>query len=365
MKKTISVLLAITLTICILVSCSPASGSGNSTAASGGQVTVNFLNWGDYIDPTVIPLFEEENPDVKINMTTAPSNEEMYVSASTEGTQIDVVLPSEYMIQRMMQENMLAELDTSSMENYQYVKEFAQANCGYDPNCTYSMPYSWGTFGIIYNTEIVTEEEIGWDILFDEKYKGQILMYDSIRDSLGVALIELGYSLNSRDEAEISAAGSLLVDQKPLVLAYGTDDLRMTMSSSDAAIPNSAAMAVMYAGDAVYTMQDNDKLEYVIPQEGANIFVDALCILETSDVKEEAQRFIDFMMRPDIAALNAEYTGYSTPEDAALEYIDEEILQNYAFNPDKEDLVNCEYYEHLDQEVLKLYEAAWMQVKMA
>ncbi len=356
MKK-ITLVLAITMiAMAFLGGC--ASSGGANASGSGGKTVVNFLNWGDYIDPDVIPSFEAENPDIKINMTTVDSNEAMYVTTSTEGSQIDVVLPSEYMIQRMMQEDMLAEMDTASMENYQYVEDFTQRTCDYDPEGKYSLPYSWGTFGLIYN-ETMAQDVDSWDALFDPQYSGKILMYDSMRDSLGVGLIKLGYSLNSESQAEIDAAADLLIEQKPLVLAYGTDDLRMSM------VNGSAALAVMYAGDAAYSMQDNPDLRYVIPKEGANIFVDAMCILKTTDVYDEALRFVDYMLKPEIAAKNAEYTGYSTPEEAALEYISAEMKDNYAFNPPAEDLVICEYYKHLDQDVLKLYEEAWLRVKAA
>lgn len=353
MKK-IAIVLAILMFVASLAGCSQANPS------SGGKTVVNFLNWGDYIDPDVIPMFEEEHPDIKINLTTTDSNEAMYMTTSTEGSQIDVIIPSEYMIQRMMQEDMLAELDHSKLENLQYVEGFAQSNCDYDPDCNYSLPYSWGTFGILYNTTMVEGPVDSWDILFDEKYANQILMYDSMRDSLGVGLIRNGNSLNSTDKGEIDAAADMLIDQKPLVLAYGTDDLRMSM------VNGSAALAVMYAGDAAFSMVDNEDLAYAIPKEGANIFVDAMCILKTTDVYDEALQFLDFMMRPDIAAKNAEYTGYSTPEDAALEYLsDPSILENNAFNPSKEEIVNTDYYQHLDQDALKLYEDAWMRVKAA
>jgi len=347
MKKTLILILSSALAALMLMGC------------GGAKTTVNFLNWGDYIDPDVIPLFEEENPDIKINMTTVDSNEAMYVATSTEGSKIDVVLPSEYMIQRMMAEDMLAEIDTSKMENFQYVKDFAASTCDYDPDCKYSLPYSWGTFGILYNSTMVDEPVESWDILFDEKYSGKVLMYDSMRDSLGVGLIMQGHSLNSDDQAEIDSAADLLIGQKPMVLAYGTDELRMSM------VNGSAALAVMYAGDAAYSMADNEDLRYAIPKEGANIFVDALCILKNTGNYDAALRFVDFMMRPDIAAKNAEYTGYSTPEDAALEFVDPEMMDNNAFNPPKEDLVNCEYYTHLDKDVLKMYEDAWVRVKTA
>jgi spermidine/putrescine transport system substrate-binding protein len=342
------------LTLCALLAVAPAAGCGRA-----GQTTVNFLNWGDYIDPDVIPLFEKEHPDIKINLTTVESNEAMYVATSTEGSQIDVIIPSEYMIQRMMLEDMLAALDISKMENVRYVQDFAAATCDYDPVCNYSAPYAWGTFGILYNETMVDGPVNSWDILFDEAYAGKVLMYDSMRDSLGVALIRQGSSINSKDKAEIDAAADMLIAQKPMVLGYGTEDLRMSMASG------SAALAVTYAGDAVYSMADSPDLRYVIPQEGANIFVDSLCILKNTAHYDAALQFVDFMLRPDIAAKNAAYTGYSTPEDAALEYLDEEIMANTAFNPPAGDLVNCEYYEHLEPEVLKLYEEAWVRVKTA
>ncbi len=351
MKKVLCFLLICAMLTAVAAGCA-------STETADGRTIVHFLNWGDYIDPEVIPMFEEENPDIKVNMTTVPSNEEMYVIATTEGTQIDVVVPSEYMIQRLMLEDRLAEIDHSKMENYQYIEDFVKT-CSYDPEGRYSLPYTWGTFGLLYNIEMTGGEIDSWDALFDPRYKGQILMYDSIRDSVGLALIKLGYSINTQNQQELNEAAALLVEQKPLVLAYGTDDLRMTMTNG------SAALAPMYAGDAAYSMADNEDLRYVVPKEGANIFVDGMCILKTTDAYDASLRFLDFMMRPDIAAINAEYTGYSTPEDAALELVDPEMLENYAFNPPKEDLEKCEYYEHLDKSILRLYEDAWMKVKIA
>lgn len=359
MKKVCFAALALLITL-MFAGCSGGTDvESKEPEAASSTTTVNFLNWGDYIDPDVIPQFEEENPDIKINMTTVDSNEAMYAIVSTEGSQINMMIPSEYMLQRMMEEDMLAEIDTSALENFKHVEDFTKTTCAYDPEGRYSLPYSWGTFGILYNDSMVEGEITGWGDLFDEKYKGKVLMYDSMRDSLGVALLELGYSLNSTDEAEINEAADLLIEQKPLVMAYGTDDLRMSM------VNGSAALCVMYAGDAAYSMQDNEDLKYMIPQNGANIFVDAMCVMSNTEGEtyDKTLRFIDFMLSPEIAAKNAEYTGYSTPEDAALEYISQEMLDNYAFNPDKPDLENCEYYEHIDKGALKLYEEAWMRVK--
>lgn len=345
--------------VLLLLLCLLTAGCGDGSRNAAGQTVVHLLNWGDYIDPEVLRLFEAENPDIALNMTTTDSNEAMYVTTATEGSQIDVIIPSEYMLQRMMQEDMLAELDHALLPNYRYVAEFTERVCTYDPDGRYSVPYSWGTFGILYNEDMVEGEIDSWDDLFDPKYAGQILMYDSIRDSLGVAFIKLGYDLNTRNADEIQEAADLLISQKPIVLAYGTDDLRISMSNG------SAALATMYAGDAVYAMQDNDSLRYVVPKEGANIFVDGMAVLKTTDVYDEALRFINFMLRPDISAMNAAYTGYSTPETAAESYLDEDILANNAFHPDESELENTDYYVPLSRETMKQYEYAWLEVKAA
>lgn len=350
------------IALCVLLAAVPAAACAGPSSTASGQSIVRVLNWGDYIDPSVIGLFEEENPDIKLSMTTTDSNEAMYVTASTEGTQIDVVIPSEYMIQRMMNEQMLAPLDHALLPNYSYVAEFTKTMCGYDPEGEYSVPYAWGTFGILYNADLVNEAPDSWEVLFDPEYAGSILMYDSIRDSIGTALLRLGYSINTTDPEEIAEASQMLIDQKPLVLAYGTDDLRMSMANG------SAALSVMYAGDAVYAMEDNDSLQYVIPKEGANIFVDSFAVLASTDVYDESLRFINFMLRPDIAALNATYTGYSSPEPAAVELIAEdapELMDNPAFVPDPESLVACQYYVPLSREDMKKYELAWLEVKVA
>lgn len=359
MKKTVKFLGLFLSALCVSVLLCACGGI--STTASGQKI-VRVLNWGDYMDPRVVGLFEEENPDIKLSMTTTDSNEAMYVTVATEGTQVDVVIPSEYMIQRMMKEKMLAPLDHELLPNYKYVEQFVRDTCSYDPGGEYSVPYAWGTFGILYNRSMIDEAPDSWADIFDPRYAGSILMYDSIRDSIGTALLRLGYSINTTDPDQLAEASQMLIDQKPLVLAYGTDDLRMSMTNG------SAAISVMYAGDAVYAMEDNDDLEYVIPKEGANIFVDSFAVLASTDVYDEALRFINFMLRPDIAAMNAVYTGYSTPEPAALSYIEEEapeLLENNAFLPDDAELADCQYYVPLSREDMKMYEIAWLEVKVA
>jgi len=348
-------LIALTLIFVFsLFSCS-AQTEDVQTVSSGKKV-INFLNWGDYIDTDTIAMFEDENPDIEVRLTTVPSNEEMYIVSTTPGSQIDVIIPSEYMTQKMIAEDKLAKIDTSRMENYKYVEDYA-TTYSYEGSLEYSIPYMWGTLGILYNTSMVDEEVDSWSILWDEKYKGEIFMYDSIRDTIGVALKYLGYSMNSTDEKELDEAAELLIKQKPLVLAYGTDELRMSM------VNGSGAMAVVYAGDAVYSMYDNEDLDYVIPKEGSNIFVDNFCIMKSTDVYDEALRFIDFMCRPDISAMNSEYNGYSCPVTGYEEYIeDTSLLEMNAYNPDKDSLTNLEYFKDISDH-MHLYEDVWIKIK--
>ncbi len=329
--------------------------SATSCAGGSQKTVVQFLNWGDYIDSSVIEEFQNENPDIQINMTTVPSNEEMYIVATTKGSDVDVIVPSEYMVERLAAEDRLAAIDTAKMENYKYVEDFMNKYL-FDGSKEYTVPYAWGTFGILYNSKMVSGPVDSWGALWDEQYKGKILMYDSIRDTMGVALKYLGYSMNSRDESQLGEAADLLIQQKPLVLAYGTDDIRMSM------INNSAALATVYAGDAIYCMADNPDLKYVLPKEGANIFVDNLCIMKDTDVYDAALKFIDFLCKPEIAAKNSAYTGYSTPEKDALPFMDGSLTENNAYNPSDEELSNVEFYQYLGED-LHLYEDAWMKVK--
>jgi spermidine/putrescine transport system substrate-binding protein len=345
LKKVIGILLIVS----VLFSAAACAGGG------GGKTVVQFLNWGDYIDMDVIARFESENPDIQINMTTVPSNEEMYIVATTQGSDVDVVVPSDYMVERLAAEGKLASLQTDKMENYRYVSDFSD-QYQFGGSKEYAVPYAWGTFGILYNTKMVSDPVDSWSILWNEKYKGKIFMYDSIRDTLGIALIRLGYSMNSRSEQELDAAADLLIEQKPLVLAYGTDDIRMSM------INGSAALATVYAGDAVYCMADNPDLKFVLPLEGANIFVDNLCIMKDTDVYDASLTFIDFLCKPEIAAKNSEYTGYSTPVADALQYMDPSLTENNAYNPSEEEMKNLAFYEYLGED-LNLYDNAWMKVK--
>lgn len=325
---------------------------------SGQKTTLYVLNWGEYLDPDLIKEFEDQNPDIKINYTTTTSNEEMYTICATEGSKIDLLVPSDYMIERLIAEDLLAELDLSNIPNFEYVKE-AASTCTFDPESKYSIPYLMGTLGIVYNTKLVDDPVDSWDILWDEKYAGKIMMYDSIRDSIAVALCKLGYDLNTADPDQLREAGELLKQQKPLVLAYGTDNIKYDM------IGGNVALGVDYSGSATEAILENSDLAYVVPKEGSNIWVDSMVVLKSSQHKEAAERFINFLCDPEITARNSDYVGYTTPNSKAEEYVDPELLAADSYHISEDVIARCKYYKDLDADTLALWNSVWMEVKTA
>ncbi|SFQ41496.1 spermidine/putrescine transport system substrate-binding protein [Caldicoprobacter faecalis] len=323
---------------------------------SAPKAQLKVYNWGDYIDETVIEEFEKKY-NIDVIYDTFATNEEMYVKVKGGGADYDVAIPSDYMIERMIKEGMLEKIDFSNVPNYKYIDERFK-NLPYDPNNEYSVPYMWGTVGILYNKKMVKEPVDSWKILWDEKYKKQIFMLDSSRDSIGVALKMLGYSLNTRNIDELEQAKEALIRQKPLVLSYVGDEVK------DAMISGQAALAVVWSGDAVYTKRENPDLEYVIPKEGSNLWVDAMVILKGTKNKKAAEQFINFMCEPEIAFRNADYIGYSTPHTEAKKMLDPEILNDRTAYPTDEDLKNCEVFEALS-DVIKEYDRVWTEVKAA
>ena len=317
---------------------------------------LNIYNWGDYIGEDVIAQFEEAT-GINVNYSTFASNEEMYAKIKSGAGDYDVLFPSDYMIERMIAEDMLAEIDTASLSGYDLIGSGFK-DMAYDPTNSYSVPYMWGTVGILYNTSMVDEPVTSWDILWDEKYSGQIFMYDSARDSMMVALKKLGYDINTRNEAEIEEAKQLLIDQSPLVLAYITDD------GKDKMIAGEAALAVVYSGDAMETIWENEYLAYAIPEEGSNIWVDAMVIPKSSENYDNAVKFIEFMCSTDIAFENVDYICYSTPQTEALAMVeDETMLGTSAFNPTDEEIARCEVFNDLG-EFKAVYDDAWLRVKV-
>ncbi|MBE5856449.1 MAG: ABC transporter substrate-binding protein [Lachnospiraceae bacterium] len=350
MKKVIAVLLMASMCMATLMGCG---------ANGGGKKEVYVYNWGEYIDPDVLDQFEEET-GIKVIYDEFETNEIMYPKVEAGAAVYDVVCPSDYMISKMIENDLLQPINFDNIPN-------AKANIGaqyydmakeYDPTNEYSIPYCWGTVGILYNKTMVDEPIDSWSVLWDEKYKDNILMQDSVRDAFMVALKLNGASMNSLDEAELNAAKDLLIEQKPLVQAYVIDQVR------DKMIGDEAAIGVIYSGEAIYTQRENENLEYVIPKEGTNVWIDSWVIPKNAKNVECAEKFIDFMCRDDIALKNFEYITYSTPNDAAKALIEDEEIRNseIAF-PDLSKYNNLETYVYLGEDGDALYNELWKEVK--
>ncbi|MFI3172451.1 MAG: extracellular solute-binding protein [Eubacteriales bacterium] len=334
---------------------------GVSSNLSLGNTDSNQLliyNWGEYMDPDVITLFEEET-GIDVIYEEYETNESMYPKVASGAIAYDLICPSDYMIERMIEEDMLYELNFDNIPNIVNIDPtYMEQSLQFDSTGTYSVPYCWGTVGILYNTTLVDEPVTSWSILWDEQYAGEILMQDSVRDTLGIALKYLGYSLNSTDLDELYEAQNLLLDQKDLVQAYVIDQVRDKMISGEAAI------GVIYSGEALYTQSENPDLAYVIPEEGSNIWIDSWVIPKISENKENAEAFINFLCRADIALMNFEYITYSTPNQAAWELIeDEELKYNPTAFPDSEDLADCETFSYLGTDATELYNSLWLEIK--
>lgn len=323
-------------------------------AAKEDSNTLYVLNWGDYIDEALLTQFEEET-GIQVNYTTMATNEEMMVKLEEADCIYDVCFPSDYIIERLIQKELLHELNKDNIPNLQYIDE-RFLDLDFDPENKYSVPYMWGTVGILYNTTMVQEPVTSWDILWDETYADQILMYDSIRDTIGVALMKLGYSINTRNEADIQAAEEALIAQKPIVQAYLGDPIK------DRLISGGAAMGIVYSGDAMWCMYENPDLAYAVPETGSNLWFDNIIIPKTSDNTEAAEAFINFLCDPEVAAQNAEYIGYSTPNAAALEILGEEYINDPTYNPPQELLDKCEIFHDLG-DFITVYNDAWNRIK--
>lgn len=319
------------------------------------QTTLQLYNWGEYIDEVVLALFEEET-GIRVTQSTYASNEEMYAKLKAGATDYDIVIPSDYMIEKMAAEGLLAPIDWDNVPNMALIGSTFMKP-GYDPEGLYSVPYMWGTVGICYNTAMVDDPVDSWDILWNEKYAGKILMYNSSRDSMMVALCRLGYDMNTRDKGELGEAEQMLVEQKPLVLAYVEDDV------NDKMIAGEAALAVMYSGAALEAIDQNPDLAYAVPIEGTNIWVDAMVILKSSKNKEAAERFIDFMCRTDIALMNVTEICYATPQTEALSQLDEEVRNDPSAYPPDDVLARCDVFHDLG-DFAQEYDDAWTRIML-
>ncbi len=329
---------------------------GDQYEQIGGEL--NILNWGEYIDPELIELFEKET-GVTVNYVEMTSNEEMLIKLRSSDCVYDMCFPSEYIIEQLIATNMLLPLDMEKIPNAKNIAEDKLAITDtFDPGNTYSLPYMWGTVGILYNTTIVEEPVTSWKILWDEKYAGQIWMYDSVRDSIGITLKMLGYDLNTRSADEVAEARDMLIAQKPLRKGFGTDNMRSSM------VNGKAAMAVIYSGDAFCCIDENPDLAYAVPDEGSNVWFDNVVIPKTAKNVEAAHAFINFLNDASIAARNTEYIFYSTPNAGAMALLDDYFTDNETYNPPADVLARCTVFHDLG-DFIEVFNDAWTKVKGA
>lgn len=348
-----------------LTEAEPASESSGQnaavqTASAKGSGEVVVYNWGEYIDPDVLKQFEEET-GIKVVYEEFETNEIMYPKVAAGAATYDLICPSDYMISKMIDNDLLQPINLDHIPNYKNIDEtYLEQSKGFDPELKYSIPYCWGTVGILYNKSLIDEGDVvdSWEILWDEKYKDNILMQDSVRDAFMVTEMMLGYDINTVEEEEIKACADKLIAQKPLVQAYVVDQVR------DKMIGGEAALGVIYSGEAIYTQRENDDLEYVIPKEGTNVWIDSWVMPKNARNVENAEKFLDFLCRGDIALKNFEYITYSTPNKAARELIeDEDIRDSTIAFPTEDMLKNCAVYKYIGEDGDALYQKYWDKVK--
>jgi spermidine/putrescine transport system substrate-binding protein len=335
------------------------AGANQLEKAQGitGENSLNLYNWGDYIDPELIIKFEEET-GYRVTYETFDSNEAMYTKIEQGGTNYDLAVPSEYMIERMIDENLLIELDHSKLKGLDNI-DARFLNQLFDPNNHYSIPYFWGTLGIIYNDKFIDENAIQhWDDLWSEELTNELMLIDGAREVIGLALNSEGHSLNSKEDDQLAAAAIKLESLTPNVKAIVADEIKMYM------IQEEAAAAVTFSGEASEMLWENENLHYVIPSEGSNLWFDNFVIPKTAKNFDAAYAFINFMLEPENAAQNAEYVGYSTPNQEAMKLLPSEITEDEQFYPNEETMKNLEVYEDLGSEYISIYNDYFLEFKM-
>jgi spermidine/putrescine transport system substrate-binding protein len=349
--------LAVLLMTLLVLSVFPAS----AVSAADDTVYLRVYNWGEYVsngeDGTLdtIKEFERRFPHIKVDYTTYATNEELYAKLKSGAASYDVIFPSDYMISRMIEEDMLVKLNFDNIPNFSDVMDSFK-NLEYDPTNEYSVPYTWGTVGIVYNTTMVEEAPTSWEALWDPAYTNQILMFNNSRDAFGIALKKLGYSQNTTEKAKLDEAAEELKEQKSVLQAYVMDEIFDKMQSGE------AALAPYYAGDALTMIADNSDLAFVIPEEGTNRFVDAMVIPKGVRYQKEAEQFINFMLETDIAMANIEYLGYSTPQQSVYDQLDEEIIHDGISYPDDTVLAKCDTFINLPDETNDYMKELWVDI---
>lgn len=321
---------------------------------------INVYSWGEFISGgaegtvNVNNKFTEET-GIKVNYKTFQNNEELFAKISGGSADYDVIIPSDYMISRLIEKDMLAKIDFQNIPNYRFILPQFK-NLSFDPKNEYSVPYMWGVIGIFYNKNEVTEK-VNWDILWNEKYKNKILMFDNARDAFAISLLRMGESINTLDKNIWRKAADELIIQKSLVQAYVMDQIFDKMDNAE------AVLAPYYAGDAAAMVRNNSNIGFVIPEEGTNRFVDSMCIPKNSKNKKLAEEYINFMCRTDIALANVKKTGYSTPHSEAYKYLDDETKNSPIFYPDENIIKNSQIFINLPDDINKQIDELWVEVK--
>ena len=348
MKKLIALALISIMTLFSFTACGSNSDDSNK---------LYVFNWGEYIEPEVLEIFEEET-GIEVIYDEFETNESMYSKVSAGAALYDLVCPSDYMISKMIAEDLLHPINWDNIPNREHIgDEYWEQTAGFDPELQYSVPYCWGTVGILYNTTLVEEPIDEWADLWDPKYTDEVLMQDSVRDAFMVAQKKLGYSSNTTDEAQLQEAKQALTDQKSIVQAYVVDQVR------DKMIGGEAAIGVIYSGEAIFTKTENPDLEYVIPKEGTNLWLDCWVIPKNAKHVENAEKFLNFLCRPDIALMNFDYITYSTPNTTARNMIEDEEIRNSEIAFPDLSKYDLEVYNYLGEDVERIYNNLWKQVK--
>lgn len=357
MKKVLSAILC----AAAAVSAISFSGCGSSGESKANKGEVNIYNWGEYLANgeddlmDVIDEFEKET-GIKVNYTTYDTNEELYNMLTSSNVSYDVIVPSEYMISKLIKENLLLEINYDNVPNFKYINDrFKKLPC--DPESKYSICYNWGVTGIVYDKTKVKNKPASWDALWDKSLKGEILMFNNSRDAMAIAMQLCGIDPSSCTKADVDKATEKLKEQKPLLKKYVMDQVFTEMESSQAAI------ASYYAGDIAMMMEENEDLDYALPKDGSNLFYDAFCIPTCSKNKENAEAFINFMHKPEIAAENCKYLRYGTPNDGALEYLPDEIKNSELTFPSDEYLNKCYVFSNVDDEVYKYMQEQFVKIQ--
>lgn len=334
----------------------------SSLAGCGGSddntEVLTILNYGKYFDPEALKIFEEET-GIKVEYEEYESPEEMYTKYKAGSINYDLLCTSEYMVQKLIEEGEVLEMNPGNIPGYENIDPaIIDASSSYDPEHKYTLPFFYGTVGILYNTDEVNDAETeSWDVLWDSKYEGKIIMENSVRDCFLVPLKRLGYSLNTTDETQLNEALDMLLEQKPLIYAYFVDETGDEMAAAN------ASLAVAYSGEAAYAQSLADNLAYTVPKEGSNLWIDSWFIPKSCKSQENAAKFLEFLCREDIARMNFDYVYYATPNTAVYENLDEETKNDQTIFPGQETIENCEVFVSLDEKATDLYNQLWKELK--